>query len=132
MPFAHFWKRLRFVLRRTAVRLFGSQWRPTDLPGCVLWLRPGKKTTIHYGLVTRWRNVVDGSDAVAPAPLGSPVYIARSASLNGRPAVRFDGRGEKLEMLTGVRVPFEPKGFSVFAILSPAFVARADVVPMVW
>jgi hypothetical protein len=108
---------------RRALRAFrrrlGLPWRPTDVDGCLLWLRASSGVSTTFGLVTRWRDRARGNAMESRGALDAPAFIARAPAFNDHPAIRFGGTGERLESARGIRQPLVERGLSVFAVISP-------------
>lgn len=63
---------------------------PTDIAGCVLWLDASQLALANNDPVASWTDISGiGNNAVQATGANQPVF--KTAALNGKPAVRFDG-----------------------------------------
>lgn len=69
----------------------GSAWVPTDIGGCVLWLRSDLGVTKDgSSLVSLWADQSgNGNDAAQATAIRRPIWTANQ--LNGQPGIMFDG-----------------------------------------
>lgn len=82
--------------------LINPTWTPADLGASLLaWWdaeRPDLITRDGGGLVSSWRDVVGGYNAVQATGTKQPIWSA--TSFNGRPGVTFDGVDDELTLAT--------------------------------
>jgi hypothetical protein len=95
--------------------------RPTDIPGCVVWLDAQDKASLSLrtsgrfggGPVSRWANKADAScSAVQTGSASQPTLVL--GAMNGRDAVYFDGNKEFLAMERDIRTA--AGGDSIFVV----------------
>src|SRR5258708_20067313 len=101
-----------------------AQWQnaPDQKNGSELWLRGDNGGTADpTGKVTSW--AVEGSSLKASAkdPAASPSLVA--AAINGKPAVRFDGEHNILEVPMSISAAFSPE-LTVISVWSSATAAK--------
>jgi PKD repeat protein len=67
-----------------------TNFKPTDLPGCALWLRADTGLTLNGNSIETWLDASANNFSVSQSTLSSqPTLIANS--INGSPSVSFDG-----------------------------------------
>lgn len=95
--------------RRTAAP---AAFAPTDIAGCVLWLRADGITGLSDGdPVTTWADESgEGNDATQATTAKKPSY--ETGVLNGKPVVRFDGVDDEL---SGISVA-KSGAYSLFVV----------------
>src|SRR5258708_16420194 len=101
-----------------------AQWQnaPDQKNGSELWLRGDNGGTADpTGKVTSW--AVEGSSLKASAkdPAASPSLVA--AAINGKPAVRFDGEHNMLEVPMSISAAVSPE-LTVISVWSSATAAK--------
>ena len=123
---------LKAVIRRAIAFVHGLLWIPTDLPGCLLWLRASRGVVKTGSLVAIRVDQAGDHTVLAPSVVERPRFVGRSDAFNQRPAVRFDGIGDLLEKDDDVALPVGGDAFSVFVVLSQAAVGVANGTVVVW
>lgn len=67
------------------------EWKPTDIGGCILWLRSDLGITKDgSNIVSRWADQTENANDFVPAPSNTgPTWVTNR--LNGHPSISFNG-----------------------------------------
>lgn len=86
---------------------------PSDLPGCVLWLRADIGITLSSGNVAAWSDQSPNGNNFTAAGAAQPTYNA--APINGRPTVRFNGTSSSMACANNVATGVPSAIIAVFS-----------------
>jgi hypothetical protein len=83
-----------------------SDFRPTQLAGCVLWLRSDLGITLNGSTVSAWADQSgNGNNATQGTGANQPTYSASDAGYAGRPSLSFDGTDDSMSSALAVNQP---------------------------
>ena len=123
---------LQSAVNRAVSFVVGLLWKPTDIPGCLLWLRPSRGVTKSGSLVSKWADQAGKHTVTTPSVIERPTFVQHSDAFHQRPAIRFDGVGDLLEKEGDISLPFQMEELSAFVVLSQATVGVANGTPLLW
>ena len=80
---------LQSAVNRAVSFVVGLLWKPTDIPGCLLWLRPSRGVTKSGSLVSKWADQAGKHTVATPSVIERPTFVQHSDAFHQRPAIRF-------------------------------------------